>query len=54
MFTGINTNAIQWVNFFENECDGFGIKQDRIKIEIFRLLLGKSLKRSIKMVTKNY
>jgi len=41
-FTGKDSNAYQWMEVFEKECDRFNIKQDIQKIEIFRLFLENS------------
>lgn len=41
-FTSKNTNATQWMEKFEKECDRFNITKDETKIEILRLFLEKS------------
>lgn len=35
-------NAVQWMTFFEKECERFEIIEDKQKIEIFRLFLEKN------------
>ena len=35
-FTGKNSNAHQWINEFEKECERFEINEDRKKIEILK------------------
>lgn len=41
-FTSKNTNAMQWIEKFEKECERFNITKDETKIEILRLFLEKS------------
>lgn len=41
-FTSKNTNAIQWIETFEKECERFNIIKDETKIDILRLFLEKS------------
>ncbi|XP_075980032.1 uncharacterized protein LOC142979144 [Anticarsia gemmatalis] len=41
-FTSKNTNAIQWIETFEKECERFNITKDETKIDILRLFLEKS------------
>jgi len=41
-FTGKTSNAYQWINEFEKECERFEINEDRKKIEIFKFFLEKA------------
>lgn len=41
-FGGKNTNAIQWMESFEKECERFNISQDEKKIEMLRFFLEKT------------
>lgn len=41
-FTSKNTNAMQWIEKFEKECERFNITKDDTKIEILRLFMEKS------------
>lgn len=41
-FTSKNTNATQWLESFEKECERFNIIKDESKIDVLRLFLEKS------------
>lgn len=41
-FSGKSSNTLQWIEFFESECNRFDITEDKEKIEVFRLFLEKS------------
>lgn len=41
-FTSKNSNASQWMETFEKECDRFSVTQDESKIEVLRFFLEKS------------
>ncbi|XP_041979495.1 uncharacterized protein LOC121733345 [Aricia agestis] len=41
-FTSRNSNAMQWIENFEKECERLNITKDETKIEILRLFLEKS------------
>lgn len=41
-FTSRNSNANQWIDFFEKECTRFDVREDEKKIEILRFFMDKS------------
>ena len=41
-FSGDKSNAVQWINIFEGECNRWDVSVDVEKIELFRLFLEKS------------
>lgn len=38
-FTNKNSNVVQWISLFENECERLNLQEDQEKIEILRLFL---------------